>query len=221
MKLTKLNDNIFLFTSETMKELTLSFFRVQEYYESQKPALNRKEFTVFDFLNEQMNDKGEIDYFSYWTGFNVPGKIFSEWMDKNKLEFTPFEMKMISQLDNAGINPFHGNYYVIGSLETDIETIDHEIAHALYETNPDYKSDMDNLNIELLLNHNDIFETMHIVLLELGYSEDVIHDEIQAYISSSNVPYLKKEFQIPNIPIIKEYKKVLQKYNTFSEALDK
>ena len=55
--------------------------------------LLKKSFSVFDFLIEEMNDKGKINYFNKWEGFNLPGKVFQDFLSVN-LEKTPFEDKI-------------------------------------------------------------------------------------------------------------------------------
>ena len=105
MNLNKLNDQIFLFTTDSIKELTLSFFRVQEYYESPLPELYRQQFNTFDFLKYSLNIDGTIDYFNYWTGFNIPGDIVNEWWHKQDIDhITPYEQRMFAQLVEAGID---------------------------------------------------------------------------------------------------------------------
>ena len=69
MKLKKYGDNILFFEFKTQKDLALTFFRVQEFYESQNDCLLNKSFSVFDFLNESMDKEGYLDYFYFWSGF--------------------------------------------------------------------------------------------------------------------------------------------------------
>ena len=219
MKLNKLNDKIFLFTADTRKELTLSFFRVQEYYESPLKGLKSQKFNVFDFLLESMDDDGTLNYFSYWSGFNVPGKIVNEWHNKQDIEHqTPYETKMFNQLDEAGID-YSEPYYIIGALTGDTDVIKHEIAHALYETNTEYREKMLSITQELFNSHNDQYILIKTRLLDMGYNEEVVEDEIHAYLSSEKKRYLVKEFGVDYTKLsklIKEYRKVLLKYNTFA-----
>ena len=161
-----------------------------------------------------MNDKGKITYFSDWYGFNIPGNIVNDWAVKG--EFTPLEDKMFEQLEEADID--YSSYYLIGSLKSDKNTIKHEIAHALYYTNKNYRSEMQKLNKELEEFYSDHYLLMKECLLRMGYCKEVIDDEIQAYLSSEKKKYLIKEFDIEFDEmklIIKEYRKVLLKYNKF------
>lgn len=218
MNLTKLNDNIYLFTSETFKELTLSFFRVQEYYESQNPKLYGKKFDTFKFLKETMNDDGEIDYFSFWAGFNIPGNTFNKFRGSYKeKQFTSYERKMFSQLKDAGIE-YTKPFYIIGSIADDKSVIDHEIAHALFHVDSRFYGDMTDLNIKFKFYHPEIFEVLQKQFLRMGYSEKVLDDETQAYMSTESDEELMDNFSIDINKcesIIMEYRKTLKKYNKF------
>jgi hypothetical protein len=218
MQLTKLNDNIYLFTSKTVKELTLTFFRVQEYYESQLKELNRAKFNTFDFLDASMEDDGTIEYFSYWTGFNIPGDIVNEWWAKQDVEHaTPYELKLFSQLKDENLD-FSQPYYIIGALASEKDVIKHEIAHALYHTNVEYNKEMFELTTELMYEHNIDYLNLRQELKNMGYCEEVLDDEVQAYLASEKKRYLMSELSVnyTNLSnIIKRYRKVLQKYNTF------
>ena len=81
-------DNILQFSFDSQKELTLTFFRIQEYYESALTNIVGKKFSVFDFLNGYLDDAGKIDYFSFWSGFNFPDDVLKEWFDLNSDSMT-------------------------------------------------------------------------------------------------------------------------------------
>ena len=225
MKTIKLSKNILLFTFEAQKELALTFFRVQEYYESPYNDLHGKEFSVFDFLNTMMNEKGEIDYFAKWCGFNIPGIVINKWINSLRDSPTPSENIFWEEIyKNVSLKkPF----YVIGALEKDIETIDHEIAHALYYMNKEFYENMDILNDKFRKNFPKIYNSMSRHLKKMEYRPEVIKDEIQAYLSAESKKYLGEEFgfdwnaksKLKNTykfnHLRKEYVKVLRFYNTF------
>lgn len=225
MNTIKLDKNILLFTFKTQKELALTFFRVQEYYESPYNDLHGKEFSVFDFLNTMMDEKGEIDYFAKWCGFNIPGIVINKWINSLKDSPTPSENIFWEEIYKNILlkNPF----YVIGALEKDSETIDHEIAHALYYMNKEFYENMDILNDKFRKNFPKIYNSMSRHLKKMEYRPEVIKDEIQAYLSAESKKYLGEEFgfdwnaksKLKNTykfnHLRKEYVKVLRFYNTF------
>jgi hypothetical protein len=218
MKLKKLDKNLLLFTFDTRKEITTTFFRVQEYYESPNLNLHRKKFSVFQFLQEQMCDDGHIDYFSFWSGFNIPGHIINSWWkDGAELDSTTKEEELMTQIwHNVDMSD---RYYVIGAEEKDLTTINHEIAHALYYLNRVYTHKMGDLIQEFMTKYKEDYDSMVGELLRMGYNEDVIDDEIQAYLSSEK----KKDLEDFGInfdykrcyPIIKKFRSVLKEFNTY------
>lgn len=225
MNTIKLDKNILLFTFKTQKELALTFFRVQEYYESPYNDLHGKEFSVFDFLNTMMDEKGEIDYFAKWCGFNIPGIVINKWINSLRDSPTPSENIFWEEIyKNVSLKK---TFYVIGALEKDSETIDHEIAHALYYMNKEFYENMDILNDKFRKNFPKIYNSMSRHLKKMEYRPEVIKDEIQAYLSAESKKYLGEEFgfdwnaksKLKNTykfnDLRKEYVKVLRFYNTF------
>jgi len=210
-------DNCLLIKFNEQKDLTMSFFRVEEYYESANPKLYQQSFTLETFIEEQMKSDGTLDYFNYWTGFNVPGYIIEEWSNKINAEYYLRESQLIDIIrDRLDISR---KYYVIGTLMNDTNTIDHEIAHALYYMNSDYNKEMGELISEFQSNYIDDYNIMCSVLTNTRqYGNSVLFDEIQAYMATEPKKELIKEFRMNYSKckgIVKKFQKVLLKYNTF------
>jgi hypothetical protein len=219
IKVDKINDNILLFKFKKVSDISLTFFRVQEYYESQNKKLLGKKFSVFDFIVESIDKEGFIPYFFSWSGFNVPCWAYNEWFDLFKYEeLTEYE-KILSHLvrDNR---PEEGKFYIIAALEKDKSTIDHELAHALYYLNPAYRADMQVLTHSMSLHFPDNYNTLKDYLKELGYNEKVYDDEIQAYLATEKTARLKdpddfglkcgKKF----LKYVEDYRNYLTEYKT-------
>jgi hypothetical protein len=218
MKTKLFGDNIICFTADTQKELTLTFFRVQEFYESQKPALFRKAFDAYTFLTEMMDDEGNINYFSEWDGFNIPSHIFSAWMHSTVYEDrSMYEEEMIDQifkkLDTAKL------FYVIGVRKGDEDTLKHEICHALYYTDTQFKQEADNLVSVFASTYPKLYDQFRQDLLNMGYAADVVQDELVAWLSSSTESDIEYNFcdtYADLKPTITLFRKLLQKYNIHS-----
>jgi len=67
--------------------------------------------------------------------------------------------------------------------------MNHELAHGLYHVNLKYKVSTYELVLGL---SKKIFEDMERILLNMGYCDDVVCDEIQAYMSTG-LKGIKKE----------------------------
>jgi hypothetical protein len=205
--------NCYLFLCDNNKELALTFCRVQEYYESDLPELKDKHFTFEQFIDSQMDQNGNVDYFSYWDGFNVPSNVLNSWLG-GITSLTKWEDKLIAQLPVFSDKPF----YVIGALEKDKTTINHEIAHALYNLDSTYNAKMVKLTVDFMDNHKKDSAKLIKILKILGYGENVILDEIQAYLSTDPKKNLVEDFELDYDtlkPLIQQYRKVLREYNTY------
>ena len=212
--------NCLLLSFDKQKHLALTFCRVQEFYESPKKELNGKYFSFDEFVDIIMDDEGYIDYFNFWSGFNIPGNVFEKWKEiigDNPLSDYECDLWSIINFSNIDKN----NYYIIGALKKDKDVIEHEIAHALYYMNADYKSEMDMLTESFLKENKKEFNKFVKELKKLGYCEYVTNDEIQAYMASSTKNELVDDFKLNYDDLntlIKKYNKVLRKYNIIENS---
>lgn len=217
MKVKKYGDNILFFEFKTQKEMSLTFFRVQEFYESKNDNLLNKSFTVFDFLEEGMDEDGIIDYFYAWSGFNVPGWVFRSWIDyeHGPNYFTHLEYSLIRNVSDHV--DMRGEFYIIAARKKDRITLDHEMAHALYYTDMWYKTHMQLITDELKKKHKRDYNRLCKQLSKMGYNEKVFDDEVQAYLSTESKRDLEKDFKI-NYEVFKPY--VLRYRKILNHALD-
>src|ERR1043166_6690987 len=77
----KISDAIYLLRFETLYELSSTFLRIQEHYES--PHFHGRVFTLEQFMDwyAAKNEKKEFSYFEDWDGFNVPSTAFQPFYD--------------------------------------------------------------------------------------------------------------------------------------------
>jgi hypothetical protein len=68
---------------------------------------------------------------------------------------------------------------VIGCDNTTDEVFKHEVCHAMYHTNKNYKKQMDIYTHGLPKKYYSVFKSN---ILKMGYASKVVDDEIQAYL---------------------------------------
>lgn len=175
-------------------DTALHFLRFQEYYESDCELFFRKPFFFADYVRwYSMNrGNGSFSYPSDWSGFNVPGFIFEKFYkdyfyEELSLDINTFDRSMRGIIDSIqkkfGIKSYDWNFYLIGTTTSkeNNKTLQHEIAHGLFATSSDYRTDMlrqiNSLDIGFI-------REMEANLAKLGYNECVHFDEIQAYLST-------------------------------------
>lgn len=187
------------------------FLRSQEFYESQFPEIKGKHFDFFEYMNlyRKWRKKGYFSYPNEWVGFNVPGHIVETCTEhvldaSNGLFPTPYDfiMNEIIKSVRKEIGK-KKKYYLIGVNRYKSRLMDHEIAHGLYYVDADYKQSCLDLMKENLTDKN--YKALKKVIVKMGYSEDVVDDEIQAYLSTGIYPDMEK------IKGIKEISKIFKK----------
>jgi len=161
------------------------FMRYQEFYESDSDSFRGKGFKWKDYV-KFYKEKTKNDYFSYhedWAGYNVPCTSIESCIAKiPDLNF--YDLIMFSVVDSIKSKVGGDNYYLIGidqSTGDDPSLIYHEVAHGLWFVNPIYKTKQFK-NIERM--DPRVRNAVAKKITGMGYGENVVDDEIQAYLST-------------------------------------
>lgn len=218
MKFEVINGNILLCKADTQKELTLTFFRFQESYESQNKRLKGKSFSTFEFLDAMMGKDGNIDYFSGWDGFNFPDSHYESFLNFiSDDDITPYEQKLIDAVDKMHEEGTVDNFYVIGILKNDKSVLAHELSHALYYLNEDYRFCAKHESLAFAMFDRPYFDKiMKVLYKELKYSKDVLYDELVAWMATSSKQELEETFEVDYYDIdmsVKNYRKLFKKFS--------
>ena len=202
-----------MFEFKKQKDLALTFFRIQEYYESDNDEIRGIPFSLETFLEQHIDKEGYLDYFNFWDGFNLPGHIIDEWEFKIGSNKTAREMDFIKIIrENLDTSK---KYYVIGAISKDKLTIKHEIAHALYFMNEEYRNSADEITKRFEKNKSQYKKVVK-YLKSLNYSDIVMQDEVQAYMATQSKSSLVEDFDVDLLKcldFIKEYRDLFEKYN--------
>ena len=171
----------------SQKELTLTLCRPQEFYECNSNFLRNKIFTFEDFLQHYLDRAGNINYFNYWAGFNLPGHVLEDFFSAFELSKREQDLRKITKKFSK--KP----YYLIAVKREDKATLKHELVHAHYYLNPSYKQQADVL---VKYMRKELRKNITANLKEMGYNSAVIIDEINAYMSTSSYKYLTEELDL-------------------------
>ena len=205
IEIKKYAEKIYIAIFDCQYDLTMTFVRIQEFYES--PVFKGKYFSLEEFMDywsKEMGD-GKFTYIHQWSGFNVPGNILRDWRELYCVNsFEPIRDKEFALLDKLFDKLRQDkedlkSIYLFGFSKDNknIEkVINHESAHAMYHVNERYKESVD----KLIRNYDSgLVKTASKKIKEMGYGENVINDEIQAYwstnISSDGDLGYKNEFK--------------------------
>lgn len=185
--------------ADSQDELGLTFMRFQEHYESANAQFKDNIFTQGQLKKWYSETYGANNYHTTWIGFNFPSKVLVPF--KQGL-FDPLTIEEQRLLDLFKYR--HDNFYIIGAQTT--ATLRHELSHALYASNIKYKQEID----KLFNKQKNKIKFIKKYILDQGYCEDVLNDELQAYITDND------DINIINntcSSIIAEVNKIYQKYS--------
>jgi hypothetical protein len=178
-RIKEIKTNIFAVVVKDDYERAMLFCRVQEFYESPVTSFRDKKFSIWDYYRwYSKENSGSFSYPRDFVGFNLPLIVAKKCYEMNDLE-TPYDIEMKNIVDGLHKNGQRG--YLIGVDSLKNCTFRHELAHALYYSNLDYKSEMDDLTRGISEFNMSRFRKN---LKAIGYCSGVVKDEIQAYMST-------------------------------------
>lgn len=205
-KVKEILPKIFHLKFDSSRDLASTMLRFQEHYES--PKFRNQVFSLDEFVAWYRTQKGKFSYYNDWSGFNVPSKILKPFYDGKFQELTVREQKILKTFKN------HSKFYLIATAKNknkanNQSVIRHEIAHALFYLNPDYRK----AAIKTLKGLN--LKPIHKYLKKLGYHPEVFLDECHAYILTDmdNMPAegIKVE------PYRKAHELLVKNFNRYSK----
>jgi len=170
-------DGCILLKYKTVPDVARSFFRVTEYYDGKHYGGSNRSVSLVDFLDNWMDRAGNVDYFKFWDGFNIPDHAFRAWK-RSAGALSTAEQVMVDAVNRAskGLK----KYCVIGVGGTDSATLRHEIFHARYYLDSTFKSQADAL---IQAHKNDpAFKAITQTLIKKLDYVDHVDEEAAAYL---------------------------------------
>ena len=188
MKLLSNKNGMIMIGFPNRRELTMTMGRAQEFYESGNPRLRNKIFTQEQFLDAFTDEDGDVSYFKSWSGFNVPGDKLDEFA-YHFSDLTDREHRLMDMVRRATNDRDNLPYYVIAARQDDVLTMQHEIAHAMFYLDDAYRKAATRLVRQM---DKKLRGEMEAVFKEWGYARSVWVDELNAYLSTSPISYMRK-----------------------------
>lgn len=190
-ELSQLYPGVYFLSTTSRHLLAYTFLRAQEYHESPNENFNFKSFKKQDYINWYSKTQSKNKTFSYatdWSGFNLPSRSLLACYEKaDPSDFDAYDhlmLKIIKHCEQSQV----GDFYLIGANPSRADVLSHEIAHALFSVNKEYKDEMME-NINSLPLH--IKQKMNQHLHHQGYSPSVFCDETQAYFATGLTDSMK------------------------------
>lgn len=197
----ELSPKVYHVRAESQYEITSTFMRLQEYYESPYSSIYNKYFTHEQYMDTCAHGTSRsaqedivFTYFDDWAGFNVPGNVFNRWVKKFSQHYLWEKEQQLIDLVYDQLENKRSRFYVIGSYDDSEDgprVIDHELSHAWFYLDRKYKKKMLELVGKL---SKSTYDTLKKSIMDEGYRESVIDDEIQAYLATNPMVTTKDMF---------------------------
>jgi len=210
MKYEEVLPNVFHINFPSQEKLASTFLRFQEHFES--PSFKGKIFSLDDFkywyTKNSPNGKktDQFTYYSDWSGFNIPSETLIPFQDGL---FDPLSLEEIEFLElfKSKKHPF----YIIGTYGDEKKSLKHELAHALFYTNEEYRNSV----LAVIHEIPDEFKELFVKALEssAAYHYSVYLDELQAYLVSGLEKL--KESDLDLFPFLRFEKKLKIIFDSF------
>jgi hypothetical protein len=213
-KVKEIKPRIYCVTVDDDYDRSMLFCRYQEFYETPFKKFRGKYFSWEEYMRHYKKfwKKDVFTYPEDWSGYNIPSNVLEKGVDAFYKE-TQYDRIMNNIYFHCAIDSQNKNngtrcdWYLIGASSKDLKTMDHEIAHGLYYTNKEYKTEVKKLIADIKPTHYDKLKKK---LIKMGYVDDkkIIDDEIQAFMSTGLYNGLEvKELKKYERPFVKNFKK--------------
>jgi len=202
-QLKKMREGVYMLSFTQHIDLCYAFLRYQEFYESTNPRFYGKTFTWAEYIRwytltnkKEGSNPHAFYYASDWSGFNAPAEVIGKVHDLGIPDPNHYDEIMhgiykliMTECDKA---------YLIGAVPG-TSTEKHELTHALYYLNSEYKNKVvntiqktHNANRKCLDERAKLIECMSDILFKMGYAASSIVDEINAFTTTGDMKFFDK-----------------------------
>jgi hypothetical protein len=199
------------------------FCRYQEFYESPFLEIKDQAFDLLNFMRIYKNSK-EARTFTYpddWSGYNIPGEKVLQCLDNvfkhpNLCGVNVYDHLMAEIVyfitKSKKWSEKTERFYILGVDSLESNTMDHELAHGLFYTEPEYKE-------KTILLYNQLDDSVKNVLksflLNMGYCDEMVIDEVQAYMSTGLTKGMLSQLGFDDSEALRVQKPFNQLFNTY------
>jgi hypothetical protein len=188
-----LDPGIYCATFGSSFDMAMTMWRVQETFESQYSEECEGKPVLVDFMEWYSKNYGDQSY-SYtddFHGFNVSkAAIEGAYTDRAAIkDFNRYDALLCSLWDTIKANESGDDYFLMGVLDGDHETLEHELAHCYFSLDDDFR----NKQAQNVRNLGKKAVKMYDVLTNMGYASSVVVDETQAYLSTGLTDKMRKK----------------------------
>ena len=165
--------------------MTMMFMRFQEYGEGIPKIRDKKPVPEGDVLYHYYRKFGTIYYTAGYAGFNIRGDLFNEWLEKRgNIPFNTLERQLL--LEVSDVFNLQSDFYIIAYMKGDKVTKKHELLHALYYLNPEYREKVNAVLDKVSTKRAKRYLQTMDYTFGGKHGDWILYDEIQAYVLSDD-----------------------------------
>lgn len=204
LKIKPITNKIIHVTADNQEELCATMVRFSEYVES--PEFAGKIFTLGQFRKWYAETYGAYSFLTDWSGFNLTQDSFVPFVRGLFDPLTPNEQTLVNWIKDRT-----DKFSVIGTYPGS-DAFEHEVCHALWATEPEYKNECHSFVDSLRTTNQDLVSKMEKIIADLGYGPGVLDDEIHAYLSANPDWLLEKKGLFVEPWITEKFRSIKMKY---------
>jgi hypothetical protein len=163
----------------------MMFMRFQEYGEGIPKIRDKDPVPEGDVLYHYYRKFGTIYYTAGYAGFNLRGDLFNEWFERGNVPLNTLEKELISKVTDSFNSPSN-NFFIIAYMKGDKVTKKHELLHALYYLNAEYREKVNAILDKVSTKRAKRYLQTMDYTFGGKHGDWILYDEIQAYVLSDD-----------------------------------
>ena len=172
--------------------MTMMFMRFQEYGEGIPKIRDKNPVPEGDVLYHYYRKFGTIYYTAGYAGFNIRGDLFNEWLGKRgDIPFSTLEKQLVDEVDAEFEYQNSNQFFIIAYMKGDKVTKKHELLHALYYLNAEYREKVNAILDKVSTKRAKRYLQTMDYTFGGKHGDWILYDEIQAYVLSDDPEVFK------------------------------
>lgn len=196
----QIRPRVFHLEFDSWRELSMTFVRYQEFYESKYDNIRDSRFTLVQQMGAYCREYLKCNdstwsWTSDWSGFNIPAETIKQVHDLGIPDPNHYDSLMLGIYGMIMCETFNMNAYIIGTYidkknkKLEASMLRHEMTHAMYYINNDYRNKVvDALSAIDEKLRQDLIKA----LSDQNYPPKTALDEINAYLTTGTMGYFTK-----------------------------
>jgi hypothetical protein len=196
LSLKQIRPQVFHIECASRRELGMLFLRYTEFYESKYDHIRGQRFTLVEqqqvYCREHLGSAdANWTYTTDWSGYNIPARTIDEVHSLGIPDPNHYDSLMAGIYGMIKAEALGKEAYLIGTTKgCPVETLRHELTHALFCLNQDYRGDA-----SAIIHSCGVLGHLCQILFDGNYPDKVHTDEINAYLTTGDAFFNVSDYE--------------------------